>query len=112
MKFKDKILIKALNWRISYLRNQYNFRDDEFIVKHEHIENKRDGVWTDYYYKMQIERDKIMGKIYKLQDIIREIELESNPIKVSDNDKVIGVLFLVFIALSWYGLSWFNQIMN
>lgn len=109
MNFQSKILIKALNWRIVSLQSKYDYRDDKFVLNNE---DKNNSDWLDNYHRRKYEQDVIMGKIYKCQDIIREIEIESNPVKVSDNDKVIGVLFVVFIALSWYGMTWFNEILK
>lgn len=109
MNFQNKILIKALNWRITSLQNKYDYRDDKFILDNE---NKNSSDWLDNYYRRKYEQDIIMGKIYKCQDVIREIQSESQEFKVSNNDKVVGFLFVAFIALSWYGLTWFNEILK
>ena len=109
MLLRNKVLVQALKWRIKFLQSKYDYRDDKFILEHE---NDKSIIWLEYYHKRQHDRDLIMSKIYKCQDIMREIEEETPKVEVSIDDKVIGVLFVVFIALSCYGLTWFNEIIR
>lgn len=109
MRLRNKVLAQALKWRIAYLNSKYDYRDDKFILEHNYDSNLD---WLDALHRRDHERDVIMGKIKLCQDILDQIKEETPNDIVSVNDKVVSVLFLAFIALSCYGLIWFNEILK